>query len=316
MTIILGDTHGRDCWKEIIKRETFDRIIFLGDYVSTHDRDITEDDQINNLEEILRFKEKNPDRVILLRGNHDGQHVSDKEAFRCSGFFPNVSQYLHEMKDRFAQDTQWIFVDENNVIYSHAGVSQTWMDYSGFMNLEEVNMAPLEDERFGFTPDTPWDCYGDSVTQPPTWIRPSALAECNIKGYDQVVGHTPMIKVACVYKSTKAHQKIWFCDTLPNQYLLNIDGEFIIRQFSDKIFLPNREGRVWLEKIENPEYNYVLKSDPKYITEYCTCSLGDDNSILSIDPSGGPYMRVGGEVEGMILEKIDSNRLYFKLVQK
>ena len=315
ITIILGDTHGRTCWKEIIQKQSYDRIIFLGDYVSTHEKNMTEEDQINNLEEILKFKEANPDKVVLLRGNHDCQHLFDEDWAKCTGLFSNVSQYMHEIKERFLEDTQWIFVDENNVIYSHAGVSQTWMDNSGFMNLEEVNMA-RPDERFGFIPDSPWDCYGDSVTQPPTWIRPQSLVKCNIKGYDQVVGHTPFTIIANVNKSTKGHQTIWFCDTLPKQYLLNIDGNFKVRSLTDKIFLPNREGKVWLEKIEDKEYNYVMKSDPEYITKYCCCAVGDDDTILSIDPSGGPYLKVGQEIEGMILEKIDSTKLYLKLVKK
>jgi predicted phosphodiesterase len=31
-TIIIGDIHGRSIWKDIIKKENPDRIIFIGDY--------------------------------------------------------------------------------------------------------------------------------------------------------------------------------------------------------------------------------------------------------------------------------------------
>ena len=68
-TLILGDIHGRTIWKEIIEKENPDKVIFLGDYVDTH-QFISPRDQIENLEEILTYKEKNPDKVILLRGNH------------------------------------------------------------------------------------------------------------------------------------------------------------------------------------------------------------------------------------------------------
>ena len=67
--LVLGDIHGRLIWKDIIEKENPDRVIFLGDYVSTH-KDISSTQQINNLEEILAYKEDNPDKVILLRGNH------------------------------------------------------------------------------------------------------------------------------------------------------------------------------------------------------------------------------------------------------
>ena len=67
--LVIGDIHGRTIWKDIIEKENPDKIIFLGDYVSTHDN-ISSSQQINNLEEILAYKEDNPDKVILLRGNH------------------------------------------------------------------------------------------------------------------------------------------------------------------------------------------------------------------------------------------------------
>ena len=67
--IILGDIHGRKCWKDILDNEQYDLVVFLGDYVSTH-QDISEEAQIENLKDILEFKEANPNKVILLRGNH------------------------------------------------------------------------------------------------------------------------------------------------------------------------------------------------------------------------------------------------------
>lgn len=68
--VILGDIHGRTCWKDIIEYEKPDKVIFLGDYVSTH-HNISDDDQFNNLIGILNYKKENPEKVILLRGNHE-----------------------------------------------------------------------------------------------------------------------------------------------------------------------------------------------------------------------------------------------------
>ena len=31
-TIIIGDIHGRDIWKNIVAQEQADRVIFIGDY--------------------------------------------------------------------------------------------------------------------------------------------------------------------------------------------------------------------------------------------------------------------------------------------
>ena len=68
-TLVLGDIHGRTIWRDIIKKENPDRVIFLGDYVSTHES-VDSDQQIEELCTILDYKENNPDKVILLRGNH------------------------------------------------------------------------------------------------------------------------------------------------------------------------------------------------------------------------------------------------------
>ena len=50
--LVLGDIHGRTIWKDIIEKENPDKIIFLGDYVSTHDN-ISADQQLSNLNNIL-----------------------------------------------------------------------------------------------------------------------------------------------------------------------------------------------------------------------------------------------------------------------
>lgn len=63
-TIILGDIHGRTVWKDILDKENPDRVVFLGDYVSSHEG-IRDRQQINNLLEILEQKEENPERFIL-----------------------------------------------------------------------------------------------------------------------------------------------------------------------------------------------------------------------------------------------------------
>ena len=131
-------------------------------------------------------------------------------------------------KERFLSLTQWIYIDkELNTIFSHAGVSRVWLE-SVNCDIEDLNtLAPSA--LFGFTPDSLFDCYGDSVTQPPTWIRPRALCKCNISGYDQVVGHTPVIhNIVNMSKATKENRNIWLCDALGlSKYLLIENGTFI-----------------------------------------------------------------------------------------
>ena len=241
--LVLGDIHGRTIWKDIIEKEQPDKTIFLGDYVSTHHL-ITEEQQIENLKEILEYKDLYPDNVILLRGNHDLQHLGYYWA-ECSGYFRKVAEWMYDHRHQFLKSTQWIYMDEElKTIFSHAGVSTIWLDktirpylepiitYSSSPITHEVllwHINALEpDEKFSFIPGNLFDMYGDSVTQSCVWIRPTSLAKCMVDGYTQVVGHTP-VKLECTdaYKSTVKNQHLWLCDALHNRnYLVIEDGEF------------------------------------------------------------------------------------------
>lgn len=230
--LVLGDTHGRPFWKEIIEKENPDKIIFLGDYVSTHEG-ISAGQQLSNLEEILTYKGNNPDKVILLRGNHDTQHLGYYWV-ECSGWDGQVWGVMSqsEFKERFLKLTQWVYIDEElKTIFSHAGVSDVWMKNSEIDSVHDINSLEPS-ELFGFTPNYYGDCYGDSETQPPVWIRPQALCKCNVKGWDQVVGHTPVRTIINVGKSAKGKQNIWLCDALGvKQYLVIDNNEFQPKTF-------------------------------------------------------------------------------------
>ena len=67
--IIVPDTHGRDFWRQAINSDA-DKIIFLGDYLDHYPDESTYYHDIANFLEILDFKKRFPDKVILLIGNH------------------------------------------------------------------------------------------------------------------------------------------------------------------------------------------------------------------------------------------------------
>lgn len=303
--IFIADIHSRDIWKKIIEKETFDLVIFGGDYVSTHERNISEEDQINNLKEILNYKEENSDTVILLRGNHDLQHLGYDWA-ECSGLFPEVQDWMSETGNmkRFLKDTQWVYV-YNNIVFSHAGISNTWLDSIRLKDKSDLNninkLKPTK--NFGFLPDSPWDYSGNSITQSCVWIRPQALMKNALVGYTQVVGHTPVAKIV----NTKEYNKdtdIWLCDALPYEYLV-IDGDTIESKYVDKpvIGLRNRYGyNVYLEFLW--EDKWLLKGDNRAL-DYMGVNFLDDH-IFSVDPSGGPFLEEGGAIAGLYYKKIKS----------
>ena len=228
--LVLGDTHGRTIWKFIIDKEAPDKVVFLGDYVTTHEG-ISAGIQLNNLEDILTFKEDFPGKIVLLRGNHDTQCLGYYWA-ECYPNEPKVKQVMavDPLKSRFLSNTQWVYIDEKlKIIFSHAGISQVWMKENNINDVHDINsLSPSE--IFGFTPDNPYDNSGYSVTQPPTWIRPASLLECNIDEYDQVVGHTPFKGIT--KEISPNGRVIWFCDTQGEGKYLVIDNN----KFQPKTF--------------------------------------------------------------------------------
>ena len=233
--VVIGDIHGRDVWNKIVDQNPdADLFIFLGDYVSTHEN-IDTDTQLNNLFDILLFKEENPDKVILLRGNHDMQHLGYYWA-ECSGFFRGVAREMSkpEVRDRYLRDTQWVYVMDN-IVFSHAGITARWFKDSGVGSVEEINTLEPS-ELFGFRPCKMSDYYGISETQGPTWVRPQTLLEYALPGWTQVVGHTTAKYILNVRDEvlkqygeemvSEDDPDIWVCDTLPTEYLVIENGKF------------------------------------------------------------------------------------------
>lgn len=236
--IAFGDIHGRLDWFDIYQMEKPDLVIFMGDYVSTHDPDITSEQQCCNLEDILNFKEENPDKVILLRGNHDMQHLGYYWA-QCSGFDAYVARWMSTIRDRFLRLTQWVHI-QDGIVFSHAGISKVWWDTLDLGdptldNILKINNLPPSD-LFGFTSYRLSDYCGDSETQPLTWIRPYTVTKYGIKGLPQVVGHT---RIDCdgdvvQWLGDKVHYEIaptelWCIDKLPMAYFVMGDGKKELR---------------------------------------------------------------------------------------
>lgn len=228
-TIVFGDIHGRTVWKEILEKEQPDKVVFLGDYVSTHEG-ISSQQQIDNLMEILALKEQEPQRYVLLRGNHDMQHLGYRWA-ECSGLDREVRRIMYQLAfcQRFLDATQWLYetsAGSQRILCSHAGVSQVWMEYCDVQEVSEINDLEPSD-LFEFRPDNWFDFEGDSVTQPCTWIRPASLMKSAVQGYTQVVAHTPLKPEKPVSIATEKGDTIWLCDCLATKGYLVIEGEAI-----------------------------------------------------------------------------------------
>lgn len=201
--IAIGDIHAKTIWEKIVEKEQdADKILFVGDYFDNLEG-ISYPDQIDNFKKILKLKENDPDKYILLCGNHDLHYLNSIQE-QYSGFNPtfkfDISEVLFPaIRDRLVQAIYW----NSGFLFSHAGLSKTWVretlgfDFEPGIPLNTL-IIPINDflkyqpQVFGFNGYNP---YGDDITQGPLWIRPESLKKDAIEGVTHVVGHTQQPKM-------------------------------------------------------------------------------------------------------------------------
>ena len=238
--LILGDIHGRTFWKDIISKENPDMTVFLGDYFTTHEG-YSSEEIATNFVDILNYKEANPLKVKLLRGNHDLQVL-----YKWASCTPTPGSeelaIADKEKDRFLKLSQWIYMFprektglSKDIVCSHAGISKKWMENCGFSSIHFINEFPPS-KSFGFIePD--YSGYGDDPNQSLTWIRPQSLVISAYRPdqYIQIVGHT-LVPSPVHYKGEKptsdleldlSETDIWFNDCLGNEWYLVIEDGVI-----------------------------------------------------------------------------------------
>ena len=130
--LILPDVHGRQFWKKPCSEHKgeFDKIVFLGDYLSPYQYEkISNKTAIDVFEEVLKFKNENNDKVVLLFGNHDGSYINSNIC-ECRTDFTNWDKINKMFFDNIKSfDLAWeTKVGDKRYFFSHAGVRKGWFD--------------------------------------------------------------------------------------------------------------------------------------------------------------------------------------------
>lgn len=225
-TIIIGDIHGRNIWKEIVSKESYDRVIFVGDYFDSFN--IPGIEQIHNFKEICQFARDSNKEVILLVGNHElhYMHIGEKyQGFQATLQF-DISSIIYQNLDLLGMIYQF-----DNVIVTHAGVSPIWMDDNFGKDWSFLDMSDKINELFRFRPRSfrfdGFDSEGDDIICSPVWIRPSSLLKSNnqdsgrIKDhFIQVFGHTRLNADHLLNRDKWAGPRFFAVDTLEIGYYL------------------------------------------------------------------------------------------------
>lgn len=237
--IVLGDTHGRLLWKDVINQD-FDKVVFIGDYFDSFD--ISFEQQLQNFLDICQYKRDNPDKVVMLTGNHDFHYTPTAmdHGDIYSGFQHRnswtIRHALEANKDIMQMAFQW-----NEWLMTHAGVTSTWIK-STTKNLKAPKWQKAADHINELYKNSPrhflfsgLDGTGDDTTQSCIWVRPRSLMK-NPFAYQhikQVVGHTRMKKIA-----VQPDGLFFFIDTLEEktgaQYLVITDQGYEIKEVYDK----------------------------------------------------------------------------------
>lgn len=199
--------------------EKWDKIIFVGDYCDSFT--ISNSEILQNLEEIVLFAKTYPDLVVLLLGNHDIQYIVKNEI--CSGYRGEMQHDLY----RIFEDNRNLFrlaymetLNKKPTLWTHAGVTRQW--YKGLISeirydefryadfFSDIHKGQI-DEILNMAWNLRMDCLfdvdrssgGTDEWAGPIWVRPEALNEFNLPGYNQIVGHTQTAKVKHVYNPPK-----------------------------------------------------------------------------------------------------------------
>lgn len=158
---IVPDVHGRKFWgaaKEAVQDETYERIVFLGDYFDPYDDEeelILHPQLVESFNEIVQLKKDNPDKVILLLGNHDihylykneycSRHDEEHEAEYCALIKDNLDCF----KLMHIEDIEC--GDYTKVLFTHAGLTSGFIKSfvrAGYPKDDIVALTDAVNENF------------------------------------------------------------------------------------------------------------------------------------------------------------------------
>lgn len=151
---------------------------------------------IYNLNEIIEFKYKYPEKVELLLGNHDLQYYFDDiRKYGCSGFRPHIWAQVHEIfklnKSIFKASYGY-----KNYLWTHAGISSQLSILIDKLPFDKTEWSPEINRLFYVLDETLFRAGYDRGGEHPIgsifWAHIEETRWNIIKGLHQIVGHTPI----------------------------------------------------------------------------------------------------------------------------
>jgi len=226
--------------------DEFDKVVFLGDYVD--DWDASPEASYNTIKKLIRLKEKYPDKIELLTGNHCLSEYLAGE-FRCSGFKEITHQLvknLYKTKDSGNVPLFQPAYSKGNILFTHAGITKTyWKDLqlliknhypscqeilnlpltlagkiSNILGLAWLNHFSNRDDKLFQTFHQAGAYRGGFGTPSFVWADKEELLKDPLPKLHQVVGHSPVKTVEIMKQNTST---VCFCDTHSYAYISGFD---------------------------------------------------------------------------------------------
>ena len=251
--IAIGDVHGLDRWKDVVKRHPVAHIVFMGDYCDPY-KGFARSTLVNNLKEIISLKNSDPGRITLLLGNHDA-HYFTEDIPRGSRYDTEIAEELRKLfnSNMHLFCNAWQY---GNLLFTHAGISQYWIDKGLCHNISPDYARCLNNPKLlGNNPKSIYDCgYERGGSSHFGGIFWADIRELNKlpKGMVQVAGHNRVREITHMRSYNAAEGEaadIYVCDCLWAGLYLKIEingSEMLFYQMS----------------LDGEEDNILLKKDP------------------------------------------------------
>ena len=213
--IICPDIHCRDFWKPVL--DIKDKpIVFLGDYLDPYAFDGEGYyflEGLDYLEEIIKFKKDNPERVTLLWGNHDFNSLW--QINWASRFRPSIR--AHKLfVENFNLFEPYKVIDD--VLFTHAGVCEGWYNTHSIKDI--IHFLDVQWDEFVkyFSEESYlaiFDCGRDRGGYAPHggifWHDAHTMYRTNPIDYVQIYGHTQLTITGSILKDPWPKGKPMYC---------------------------------------------------------------------------------------------------------
>lgn len=210
--LVISDVHHRPLYREMVDKQNPDKVIFIGDYFDNYHGDSMTG--VKNFIDILNFRDEDPNKVVLLTGNHDFHYLIGDPWEKYSGYREDL---VLDAKRLLPGNTTMAHI-EGDFLFTHAGVSKEWCDrwnipQDEFIadNINILWKTQRKAFKFGLNIGRSFSNYGDDTSQSPIWIRPNSLKKCAVD-WNQIVGHTGVDTIT-KQDNLNNDKCVWLTDT-------------------------------------------------------------------------------------------------------